>query len=247
MGWCWPNGSPSIPQIAEPWGHFGTRPIGKGFHDGTDFIGFGLNRSIGPGRVTALWKWDGRPAALTRTQMGNAVIIDHGNGIESRTAHNAMFLVKLGQDLNGGEPIGVLGQTGFTTGPHNHTEIRVHGLLVDPEKFLPGMIAAAAGMDSLPFDQTASTLGAPVEVILIREKTGTAFRFRAGHAYAFPTEANYNAVRNQQAAYAKAGATDVMALPELVRVPKVADSSLLFWASYVGAPKPVDPAGVPYS
>ncbi len=67
---------------------------------------------------------------------GNAVDIDHGNGIVTRYGHMAQVLVSEGQTVKAGEPIGVLGSTGRSTGPHLHYEVRVDGEPVDPERFL---------------------------------------------------------------------------------------------------------------
>jgi murein DD-endopeptidase MepM/ murein hydrolase activator NlpD len=67
---------------------------------------------------------------------GNAVDIDHGNGIVTRYGHMAQVLVSDGQMVKAGEPIGVLGSTGRSTGPHLHYEVRVDGEPVDPERFL---------------------------------------------------------------------------------------------------------------
>ena len=67
---------------------------------------------------------------------GNAVDIDHGNGIVTRFGHMAQVLVSEGQTVKAGEPIGLLGSTGRSTGPHLHYEVRVDGEPVDPERFL---------------------------------------------------------------------------------------------------------------
>jgi murein DD-endopeptidase MepM/ murein hydrolase activator NlpD len=67
---------------------------------------------------------------------GNAVDIDHGNGIVTRYGHMAQVLVTEGQMVKAGDPIGVLGSTGRSTGPHLHYEVRIDGEPVDPERFL---------------------------------------------------------------------------------------------------------------
>jgi murein DD-endopeptidase MepM/ murein hydrolase activator NlpD len=66
---------------------------------------------------------------------GNAVIIDHGNGLQTLYGHNSALMVKVGQEVNAGDVISKLGNTGFSTGPHLHLEIHVNGKQVDPIAF----------------------------------------------------------------------------------------------------------------
>ena len=67
---------------------------------------------------------------------GNAVDIDHGNGIVTRYGHMAEVLASEGQTVKAGDVIGRVGSTGRSTGPHLHYEVRVDGEPVDPERFL---------------------------------------------------------------------------------------------------------------
>lgn len=67
---------------------------------------------------------------------GNLVIIDHGNRVETRYAHNSRLVVRVGQRVKRGEIIAYSGNTGNSTGPHLHFEIRYRGTAVDPEKYL---------------------------------------------------------------------------------------------------------------
>lgn len=55
---------------------------------------------------------------------GLLVEIDHGNGLTSRYAHLSEVLVGVGEEMLPGRPLGLAGQTGLTTGPHLHLEIR---------------------------------------------------------------------------------------------------------------------------
>ncbi len=57
---------------------------------------------------------------------GNYVVIDHGNGLLSYYGHMSRALVRAGQHVNQGQVIGIMGSTGFSTGPHCHFEIRVN-------------------------------------------------------------------------------------------------------------------------
>ncbi len=68
--------------------------------------------------------------------LGNSIIIDHGNGIITRYGHLSKRLVKRGQTVKRGDLIGKVGNTGLSTGPHLHYEVRKHGVPVDPEKYI---------------------------------------------------------------------------------------------------------------
>ncbi|MEZ5375400.1 MAG: peptidoglycan DD-metalloendopeptidase family protein [Acidimicrobiales bacterium] len=68
---------------------------------------------------------------------GNAVIINHGNGITTLYAHQSKIAVSTGQQVGRGEVIGYVGSTGNSTGPHLHFEVRVNGSAVNPRGYLP--------------------------------------------------------------------------------------------------------------
>lgn len=112
--------------------------IGRGFlHRGID-IGHGDAtaadlRLVAPagGRVTAAG-WDGT--------YGNRVIITHPDGTSSLIAHMARILVGVGDELDQGDDIGVMGSTGGPWAVHAHQEYRVDGIAVDP---IPYMTATA--------------------------------------------------------------------------------------------------------
>jgi murein DD-endopeptidase MepM/ murein hydrolase activator NlpD len=70
------------------------------------------------------------------TGYGKLVEIDHGNGIHTKYGHLNRILVNVGQKVAKHNPIGLLGSTGRSTGPHVHYEVVVNGTPQDPEKFL---------------------------------------------------------------------------------------------------------------
>jgi murein DD-endopeptidase MepM/ murein hydrolase activator NlpD len=64
-------------------------------------------------------------------------VIDHHNGLATAYAHQSKIEVSCGQDVSQGQEIGLVGCTGFCTGPHLHFEVRVDGNPVDPLGYLP--------------------------------------------------------------------------------------------------------------
>ena len=68
---------------------------------------------------------------------GLFVEIDHGGGWVTRYGHNSKLLVKPGDHVSRGEVISKSGNTGTSTGPHLHFEIRKNGTPVDPQLYLP--------------------------------------------------------------------------------------------------------------
>jgi murein DD-endopeptidase MepM/ murein hydrolase activator NlpD len=70
-----------------------------------------------------------------RNGYGNAVVIDHGNGLTTRYGHMSAVEVKAGQQVHRGDIIGRSGSTGRSTGPHVHYEVRENNLPLNPLKF----------------------------------------------------------------------------------------------------------------
>lgn len=99
------------------------------FHEGLDFpgnVGTAINAAAA-GRVIT---------AEHHPQYGNMVEIDHGNGISSRYAHAQQLLVSTGSQVRAGQKVALLGNTGRSTGPHLHFEIRYKGVAQNPLHFL---------------------------------------------------------------------------------------------------------------
>ena len=67
---------------------------------------------------------------------GNAVFIDHGNGLVSMYFHLSEIKVQAGQDVKKGETLGLVGSTGRVTGPHLHLGVRWHDARIDPRLLL---------------------------------------------------------------------------------------------------------------
>ena len=67
---------------------------------------------------------------------GNLVVVDHGNGLSTAYAHNSSLAVAVGQPVAAGEVVSYSGNTGNSTGPHVHFEVRVNGSAVDPLGYL---------------------------------------------------------------------------------------------------------------
>jgi len=118
------------PPVAGPMSSgFGTRvhPIlgDVRMHTGIDYaVGTGHPiKASGPGIVV----WAG-----PRGGYGNAVIIDHRNGLATLYAHQSRVNATVGQKVSAGQVIGFVGQTGMSTGPHLHFEVRELGAPVDP-------------------------------------------------------------------------------------------------------------------
>lgn len=100
-----------------------------GFHPGLDFAGpwGAVVRATAPGTVVF---------AGGRGGYGNMVEIDHGYGMHTRYGHLSSILVRVGTKVAKGAPVGKLGSTGRSTGPHVHYEIWLADVVRDPSRFI---------------------------------------------------------------------------------------------------------------
>ncbi|OYY50342.1 MAG: peptidase M23 [Methylophilaceae bacterium 17-44-8] len=101
----------------------------KAFHEGLDF----------PANTGApiLAAADGIVIAAEHTpDYGKIVKINHGSGLETRYAHASNILVKVGERVTKGQRVALVGNTGRSTGPHLHYEIRLNGNALDPRQYL---------------------------------------------------------------------------------------------------------------
>jgi murein DD-endopeptidase MepM/ murein hydrolase activator NlpD len=99
------------------------------FHSGTDFgAEYGTPiRAADRGTVIFAGEYGG---------YGNAVVIDHGNGLTTLYGHASALYVQEGQVVQRGQVLAAVGSTGLSTGPHLHFEVRQNGEPVDPIAYL---------------------------------------------------------------------------------------------------------------
>jgi murein DD-endopeptidase MepM/ murein hydrolase activator NlpD len=141
--WIKANSAPNLwPVEGQVTGSFGERidPFnGEGaFHSGVD-IGSSYGHPIvapADGIVT-----------LTETMggYGKTIMINHGSGISTRYGHLSGFAVTAGQHVQRGDVIGYVGESGRSTGPHLHYEVRINDTPVNPYKYLRMTVAHTGG------------------------------------------------------------------------------------------------------
>ena len=114
----------AAPVAASPTDGFG--PRGGRFHTGLDYPAPAGTPVVAgaAGRVTfAGWNVGG---------YGRLVVVAHGSGVRTFSAHLSRIDVVVGQRVAAGAQLGLVGSTGASTGPHLHWEVRVRGACVDP-------------------------------------------------------------------------------------------------------------------
>ena len=131
--WVQGTGQLSAPVNAPITSNFGWRihPIygTRRLHAGTDFgVDEGTPVHAADGGVVVEAGWV--------SGYGYTVIIDHGNGMSTLYAHNSDVAVSPGQTVSKGQVVSYSGNTGGSTGPHLHFEVRINGEPTDPMGYL---------------------------------------------------------------------------------------------------------------
>ncbi len=109
----------------------GFRTPSRPTHSGMDIGGYGVSgRTI----VAA----DGGEVILAKSYYGygNTVMIDHNNGMMTLYGHLAKINVKAGQTVKRGQTIGIMGNTGQSSGIHLHIEVIINGIRVNPNSYI---------------------------------------------------------------------------------------------------------------
>jgi len=101
----------------------------KEFHKGLDIANHHGTPIIAPADGVVTY-------SAQRLLMGNMITIDHGYGMLTRYGHISKLLKKKGERVKRGETIALMGNTGRSTGPHLHYEVRLNGVPVNPEKYI---------------------------------------------------------------------------------------------------------------
>lgn len=99
------------------------------FHTGVDFAGPWGSTVVATAPGVVVW-------AGNRGGYGNMVEVDHGYGFHTRYGHLASVLVRAGTRVDEDTPIGKLGSTGRSTGPHVHYEVWLANSVKDPNTFI---------------------------------------------------------------------------------------------------------------
>lgn len=111
--------------------YFGQRGVFQRFHTGID-----LAAPHGT-PIVAARSGQVRVAGWSSVGYGFHVVLDHGGGLETLYAHMSRIAVRPGEWVEGGQVIGYVGSTGWSTGPHLHFEVRVNGVARNPLAYLP--------------------------------------------------------------------------------------------------------------
>ena len=124
-------------------GMFGSQRIYRGtpgsYHSGTDI-------ATGESGTVYVAPADGvvvLAASSPFTLEGNLLMLDHGMGLTSAFLHSSQLLVREGEQVRQGQPIGRIGMTGRATGPHLHWSIKWQKARLDPILFTGPMPSAA--------------------------------------------------------------------------------------------------------
>ena len=137
------SGACSPPQIAEggfgyfEWPTAGRRISGWTFHDPRNPPHSGLDIGLAIG--DPVYAADGGWVVYRGVSggYGNLLVLNHGNGYMTFYGHLDGFYVECGQTVDQGQTVATGGNTGYSTGPHLHFEIRFENVPQDPQALLP--------------------------------------------------------------------------------------------------------------
>ena len=125
-----PSGWPLPSDVGVVSSSFGA-PRGRSTHQGVDFRA--------PRGTKVVATADGVVSFAGRTgDYGRMVVIDHGNGWETRYAHLHRIKVETGDRVRRGREIGTVGHSGNASGAHLHYEVHRQGIAIDPRPTLRG-------------------------------------------------------------------------------------------------------------
>ncbi|WP_341940336.1 MULTISPECIES: M23 family metallopeptidase [unclassified Microbacterium] len=144
------TGTTDGPAVNGQWGYplkgaystgrgFGYNPVSGCSYCSTNHKGYDMSQACkstvyaaGPGTVVVAGSYFG---------WGNAVMIDHGDGIQTLYGHMLWdsLRVEIGDDVAAGTPLGAEGDTGQSFGCHLHFEVRRAGVAIDPEPFMAAL------------------------------------------------------------------------------------------------------------
>ncbi|MDD2880150.1 MAG: M23 family metallopeptidase [Rhodoferax sp.] len=126
-------------------------------HLGTDFAASTGTpaRTVGDGVVEFAGAQNG---------YGNVIFVKHRNNTETVYAHLSKIMVQRGQSVSQGQTIGLVGSTGWATGPHLHFEVRVNGIQHDPMAIAQKSETVPVSAAAMPqFKQVASNVRAELQ------------------------------------------------------------------------------------
>jgi murein DD-endopeptidase MepM/ murein hydrolase activator NlpD len=120
-GWTWPARGSVTSNFGYRWGRL---------HAGID---------IGASSGTPIYAAKGGVVSYAGTMggYGNIIVVDHGDGMTTRYAHQSNLMASVGQSVRPGDQIGRVGNTGNSTGPHLHFEVRINDSPQNPIGYLP--------------------------------------------------------------------------------------------------------------
>jgi murein DD-endopeptidase MepM/ murein hydrolase activator NlpD len=129
----WPEPQAQISQPFGPSTYWFEPPYGAypHFHTGMDLVEpFGSAVFAADDGVVAL-------VGASSSGYGNYVVIAHAGGLDTLYGHLSTSLVKVGQSVTQGQPVGLEGSSGNSTGAHLHFELRINQKPIDPTPYLP--------------------------------------------------------------------------------------------------------------